>query len=555
MKLKLLLVLGMFVLSQQNTNAQKTRTTTNKTKKTAAKKSTNVDRPIMVEDVPMELDTVIEGKVDGYKIADYNPRKTMEKVPFGADNKFYKIIKDDPNRSYEYVYGIEDAAGKTILPTVFNSIEILNENEAVKVGLGGTFALYSMDFKNILPPQYSNLFKVKGKDVYEVVIIGDYYRTKLVDIKGKNILDKPDYELTYNNSYNSTNTRDGLYKIYNPDNFKYSLYQATTNTYYFKDQINSIDFTDYDFILVNGINNNDKLTVLDVNTLKPIFTKTFDEVRPITNKLLKVKYNGKYGLLDRNGSEVMPAIYDNMETIYSDIDLLLCKKDNKYGIAELDGKFLFPLGYDVLQSIGRGMFLHANNKKYGIKNLLGSSVLQPKYDNITGIGDGNYLCTEGQNGFVYNTYTKDFKPVGFIKTEKLNYYHYAALNKEGKKAILDAEGKVQGEFAYEDLQYVSSNNKDYFIGKISANQFVLLNQNGVKIGTKVFESIQGLSNYSLFLVKQNGKYGVMEPSGILQIAIENDWLGFDSYEYNSDKIVGIVNGQTKSYQLNASYKY
>lgn len=88
-------------------------------------------------------------------------------------------------------------------------------------------------------------------------------------------------------------------------------------------------------------------------------------------------YKSKSGVVDENGNEVLPMIYDHCE-IWSE-NYFLVEKDHKFGILDKNQKEVLPIMYDGLKHSGQGMFVVKQNNRYGlIRNSKVQSLLKEK---------------------------------------------------------------------------------------------------------------------------------------------------------------------------------
>ncbi len=114
--------------------------------------------------------------------------------------------------------------------------------------------------------------------------------------------------------------------------------------------------------------------------------KNYEEVDPIIGslteryeyrELLKYKEQGKLGLMDTNGTRKTRAMYDKIEALEDDSGTYNVTFEGKVGLLRRDGKVLIPPKYDNITS--RSTF-HYNedefNIGYELKELVGS---EPKY--------------------------------------------------------------------------------------------------------------------------------------------------------------------------------
>ena len=126
-----------------------------------------------------------------------------------------------------------------------------------------------------------------------------------------------------------------------------------------------------------------------------IFTD-YSQVEAISNKdsngnlyyenALKVQKDGKYGIIDLSGKEILACEYDNIEALEGLTDILKTSKDGKYGVATIKGSVMVPTEYSEIKALGKeanqGFIVKNSNGKYGIVDTINKTVLETKYDDI-----------------------------------------------------------------------------------------------------------------------------------------------------------------------------
>src|SRR5215470_6777971 len=88
----------------------------------------------------------------------------------------------------------------------------------------------------------------------------------------------------------------------------------------------------------------DKWGFCDANK-ELIIPARYEEVYLFTDGLARVNLNGKYGFIDKSGTEVIPLKYDNASIFFHD-ELVPVKLDGKYGFIDISGAEVIPCKYD-----------------------------------------------------------------------------------------------------------------------------------------------------------------------------------------------------------------
>ncbi len=69
--------------------------------------------------------------------------------------------------------------------------------------------------------------------------------------------------------------------------------------------------------------------------------------------VLRVKKDGKYGLINANGAEILGCKYDEITSLKGITNSLLIKKDDKIGIATNVGDVIVPVEYKEVKAFGK----------------------------------------------------------------------------------------------------------------------------------------------------------------------------------------------------------
>lgn len=255
--------------------------------------------------------------------------------------------------------------------------------------------------------------------------------------------------------------------------------------------------------------------------------------------------NNKYGVIDKQGQNIIEAKYDNIVIPNPEKDVFICykadnsveilnskkenkfteyesveptklksvastlsyekgtlvyKQDGKYGIINLDGKRITKNIYDSIENLAptEGKYLVSQNQKYGVIDLKGNTVVKTEYDKIT--------------SDEYYTEKDEYKKSGFIVSVKTeDGYKCGYISYNGKK-LLDTK--------YNDIERISKEDeKIYLIA--SENGKSGLYKNSKNIIPNEYQSISYDDNDVLILQK-NKKYGVAKLDGKIIIPVEQE---------------------------------
>jgi len=222
---------------------------------------------------------------------------------------------------------------------------------------------------------------------------------------------------------------------------------------------------------------------------------TYEDIETIgygNDMMLKVKKNGKWGLLSLTGNKLTENLYQEIDCSDGTCIVTIENEQNstkKMGVIEAaTGKVNVPTRYDYLErQYGANTYIVSLNNKFGLVDETGNTVLKPKYAyiksaglydqkdvyfaNIYGSAKDNYyggMDIEGGNWGVVNTKGDTITPFKFKEIEFENDSTLNVTDLDGfaylmtfpsLKIITDKEANFIDELGY------SYDNKTYLIGK------------------------------------------------------------------------------------------
>ena len=283
-----------------------------------------------------------------------------------------------------------------------------------------------------------------------------------------------------------------------------------------------------------------------------IFTE-YEQVEPIINfdendnvwyekNALRVKKDGKYGLIDLNGAKLLPCEYEEITALRGIENSILIKKDGKIGLVNDTGSIIIEPNYKEIKNLGEnykeGYITISEDGKYGVVSTTKMQLLENKYDEVKQIYLPNYfLVVEAGTLKVINSSGETTLQEGFddIKSETTKGFIFTKNNLYGE---ISTTGEIIIDAKYQDLKEAKSGD---------------------------------------YIAKQNDKYGVID--SVENVKLPFDYLGItynekanlyiaDDIEYNTSiidtsctvKLKGILSelNEAKSYikmRINDEYKY
>ena len=235
-----------------------------------------------------------------------------------------------------------------------------------------------------------------------------------------------------------------------------------------------------------------------------IFTQ-YDQIEPIQNvddaqnawyekDILKVKKDGKYGIINLQGKELTQIKYDDITPIQGIKGALKVKENESYGVINNSGTTLVESKYTDVTNLGKditsGFIVKSVDEKYGVVDSSDKVILEPKYDEVEKVS-GNNLYVVKQDGTTklvksdgtdvltsgYDSITDILKTEGagiiFIKASKYGVMDlsgnvlikptYDSLketksgifiaSKDGKYGVIDLDENIKIDFNYAMISY------------------------------------------------------------------------------------------------------
>ena len=309
--------------------------------------------------------------------------------------------------------------------------------------------------------------------------------------------------------------------------------------------------------------------------------------------VLRVEKDGKYGLINFEGKEVLPCDYDEITALKGVTNNLLVKKDGKVGIVNEKGQTIVNTEYKDIKTLKEGYkneyIIVNDNNQYGIISTTGTVIIEPKYEDVKYLNnsemfaikdagvwklinkdnqiliDGGYdniIEAKGENvvvekGGKYGVVTTKNEEKIPVEYEQIKYTFsiYYIAKTGGKYGIINLNNEQVKDFNYINMDYVEKG--DFIQADVSDTETVIFDNNlSEKISGIVSEINQEkgyikvytnneykyynfkfeekkssdiLTSNNLFLSKKDGKYGYVNKEGKVIV----DYIYEDGTEQNS----------------------
>ena len=225
----------------------------------------------------------------------------------------------------------------------------------------------------------------------------------------------------------------------------------------------------------------------------------YDQIGAITNEnsngekwyesnVLKVKKDGKYGLINFDGKEILPLEYTSISPIMGIERSLIIEKDNKYGLFNnISEQIIIEPEYTEIKALGKtydyGYIVKDASEKYGIISADKKVILDNKYEDIKQVfGNDMYVVKEGKKIKLINNKSEDILTSGFDDIASING-DYIVIKNKNKYGIMNLQGKEIVDTIYDSLESVYGN---YYIASKDAKYGIINEEGKIK---KEFEYI------------------------------------------------------------------
>ena len=290
------------------------------------------------------------------------------------------------------------------------------------------------------------------------------------------------------------------------------------------------------------------------NSKKDVFLCTYDvnyETGEYSTKALNSKNEEIFTQYDQ--IEPLQVVSGNTQVSYID-NALKVQKDGKYGLIDLDGKELVAPQYADIRALKAGdtsSFIIQNDEgKYGIINSSNQVVLEPNYDGIKDVYTSNYYVVQQDDAEKLirkdgtDVLTTGFDEItGILKNEE----NGVIFKQDDKYGIMNLTGEVTLNPTYDDLKEAKTG---LFIASQDGKYGVIDSTGAEKLGF-TYQSLSYYEKADLYVgedenfnnsimngnfeVKQNGiLIDIDEEKGYLQIR-QNDENKYYDFSFNEKK--------------------
>ena len=277
---------------------------------------------------------------------------------------------------------------------------------------------------------------------------------------------------------------------------------------------------------------------------KLILNAEYDNIyaMPGIQKNIIIEKAGKKGLVNTSmGEIIIRPEYDQITTLTKTYENgYIVEKDGKFGVISADSKIVFEPIYEGIKNVtANGYYAVVQGGKVKLINEVGEAKLETGFDDIKEINGENLIISLGGK---YGIIKLDGTAVVNADYEELKYIFgtYYIAKKNGLYGVISMTNETKIDFTYKSMEYIKTadfiqaENDSYKTDLIDRNFKVVLsdvivselnledgylrvreeeayNYYNFKFEKKTSQEV--LATNTLFLVKENGKYGYENKNG------------------------------------------
>jgi len=248
-----------------------------------------------------------------------------------------------------------------------------------------------------------------------------------------------------------------------------------------------------------------------------------ERIPAFTNGFAVIKLDGKQGLIDKTGKQVIPCDYNSLSLEKSSKTLLKAGKyenyKTTYGVVTTQNKLVIPLDYASI-IIDGNLVAVKKETKWGLIDATGKELIPPNFssfqlyagDGVARVEDaGKYGFTDLKGNWVFEKSKSVFTLYGsaekMIRCKISNKYGY--LDAKGNEVIITKFDQAE-EFLPNGLAKVGKSNAE----NKYKTMYGYINKKGEEVIPLIYETIAVFENGLAYAKDpETNRYGYLDPTG------------------------------------------
>jgi KWG leptospira repeat protein len=281
--------------------------------------------------------------------------------------------------------------------------------------------------------------------------------------------------------------------------------------------------TDYKLGYIT-ITEDDKYGVVDCNNQKVLENK-YQDIKSLTeNGIYAVKENNNWELVQRNGELKLSEGLQNVQDILGikNGNIIIKNTSNKVGVISSEGETILNTVYDDVKFAFTGSYIIEQNGKYGIAKSKDEIVVNPTYTTMNYISTAD-IIEASEDGITSNLLNSNFeiKLTGIVT--EIN------TNKGYIKIRQDNEEKYYN-FRFEERTKQDINSSNTLFLDKQNDKYGYVDKNGKVVVDYQYDDATEQNEYGYAAVQKDGKWGAINEKGEEIVAPQYDFsnnLGID----------------------------
>ena len=290
----------------------------------------------------------------------------------------------------------------------------------------------------------------------------------------------------------------GYYAIY--ENGKWGVINGEGKTVIeptYEEMIAIPDVTKDVFIVTYNVNYEDETYQSKaINSKNQTLFTNYSKVEVISNynkqnslfyydNCLKVEKDGKYGLIDFSGKQLIDCLYDEITPVPYLKNSLITEKDGKKGLISSMGAVLINNEYSDITGLTEayedGYIVKNTEEKYGVIGTNKKIVVPVQYESISSAHSGDfYIVKEEGKLKIFNAAEGATIDINASKVKSIDGENIIIENQD-KYGLITATGEQKLDAEYQDLSYAFSN---YYIAKLNDKYGLIDTEGNTKLEFK-----------------------------------------------------------------------
>lgn len=255
-------------------------------------------------------------------------------------------------------------------------------------------------------------------------------------------------------------------------------------------------------------NDSNKYGIISADKSKILDTK-YDEIRKVSgNGYYVVVENGALEVIDKSGNIILNSGFDSIESI--NVDNFIITKSGKYGMINKSGEEVIKPEYDILKFAFSNTFIAQKDGKYGIINNSANTLVNFNYDLITYIDEADFFECENSD------HTTDIYDRNFNR--ELENIIISELNLENGYLRI----RQDNDYKYYNFKFEEKSNKEI----LTTNTLFLIKENGKygyenkkgeRIVDCIYDDAKEQNEFGFCAVKKDGLWGCLKSDGTIVV--------------------------------------